>query len=82
MALEDARGDLVDLRAVGDVADLPLAADLSGDPLELVGASGERGRSASRVACELACDRLADAGRGAGDHRDALPGHGRATLAD
>ncbi len=29
MPLEDARRDLVDLRAVGDVAELPLAADLA-----------------------------------------------------
>ena len=75
MALEDACGDLVHLRAIGDIADLPLADDLSRYPLELVGASGEQDAMPA-LAREFACNRLADTGRGAGDNCDALAGHG------
>ena len=72
---------VVDLRAVGDVADLPLAADLRGDALELVRAPREQD-AVPAPARELARDRLADARRGSRDHRDSLPGHRRATLSD
>ena len=75
VALEDACGDLVHLRAIGDIADLPLADDLSRYPLELVGASGEQD-AVPALAREFACNRLADTGRGAGDNCDALAGHG------
>ena len=81
MPCEHASRDLVDLRAVGDVADLPLAADLARDPLELVGAPGEE-HAAPAALRELARGRLPDARGGSRDHRDPLPGHRRATLSD
>ncbi len=75
MSLEHARRDVVDLRSVGHVADLPLAADLPRDALEL-GAATREEDAVPALAGELARDRLADAGRGAGDDCDALPRHG------
>ena len=60
---------------VGDVADLPFAPDLPGHPLELLGPSREE-HAVPPLRGELASDRLADAGRGSGDHCDTLSGHG------
>ena len=81
MPLEHARGDLVHLRPVGDVADLELAADLGRDALELL-RSARQQHAVPALSRELACGRLADAGRGPRDHRDALAGHRRATLSE
>ena len=75
MALEHARGDLVDLRAVGHVADLPLAVDLARYLLEQVHTARQKHAMPAAVR-ELPCDRLADPGRSPGDDSDALPGHG------
>ena len=81
MALEHSRRDLVDLRSIGDVADLPLAADLRRDPLELALPAREE-HAVPAVPHELARGRLPDTRRGSRDHCDALAGHRRATLSD
>ncbi len=81
MALEHSHRDLVDLRSIGDVADLPLAADLRRDPLELALPAREE-HAVPAVLHELARDRLPDTRRGSRDHCDALAGHRRATLSD
>jgi hypothetical protein len=60
MPLEHPSRHVIDLCSVGDVADLPLAADLGGDPLELVGAPCEQ-HAAPVAPCQLPRRRLADA---------------------
>jgi hypothetical protein len=77
---EDAGGDLVHLRPVGDVADLPLPADLPGDPLQPLGSPGEQ-HAAPPAPGELARGRLADPRGGARDDCDPFAGHGRSSLA-
>ena len=78
---EHPRGDLVDLCPVGDVARLPLASDLAGDPLEVVRAPSEED-AAPALAGERACDRLADPRGGSRDHGDLAPRPWRAKLSD
>ncbi len=79
VTFQHARRHLVDLRAVGDVADLPLPADLRSDPLEVVGAPGQE-HAVPALAGELACDCLADSSRRSRDHRDTRFRHCGGTL--
>ena len=48
MALADARGRRIDLRAVGDVADLGLGAELARDLLQPLAPAREQDAAASR----------------------------------
>jgi hypothetical protein len=79
MAFGDPRRDLLDLPAVGDVADLVLAADLLGEGAEPILAAGEQDAQPT-AACEPARELGPEAGRCSRDHRDAL--HALRKLAD
>ena len=68
--LEDACGYPLDRLAVGDVADLELAAELACERLEPLAAPGEQDAVASPRR-ERPRRRLADPARGAGDDGDA-----------
>ena len=71
MPRSDGAGGALDAVAVGDVADLVLAADLGGNLTEPLLATREQD-AAPAAGGERAGERGADAGRPAGDYGDAL----------
>ena len=72
MALADPAGDLLDLRAVADVALLRLRAELGGDALEALASPREEDATPTPLA-EAARDRLADPARPPCYDRDRNP---------
>ena len=69
VALANGRGDALDLRAVGDVAELILGSDLAGDLAEPLFVAGEQHQPPT-AGRQCARDRGADPARAAGDDRD------------
>ena len=79
MSLQDPRRDLVDLLAVGDVADLPLAADLTRQRLEPIRAPREQDAPPAAPG-KLAGGRLPDPRGRPRHHRYPPAGHRRASV--